>query len=80
MNRVVRVYSDATDKLVDEVDIEISDLERFRAEFEVLNESDPMVECYPIRKENIKFIGAYLKSELSWDFENYSYFVETDTT
>lgn len=52
------------------------DLEKFQQEFSESNVKNPMVDSYPIKKENTLFLKGYLNKEPSWDFSDNYYFVE----
>ncbi|RKZ68467.1 MAG: hypothetical protein DRQ48_08685 [Gammaproteobacteria bacterium] len=78
MNRFIRVYSNKTDKLISEVDVQSFDLMKFQNLFGVNDTENPMFDCFEVTPEIAGAIEAHLSSKPDWNFSAYSYFLETD--
>ncbi len=76
IKRYVSEFSNETEELISEYDLETFDLVSFQAEFKEASLENPMVDCFPILETNIRFIESYLDNTPNWDFEKNSYFVE----
>jgi len=80
IERVLRAYTNKTDRVAWEIAICGFSLPAFQAEFGVLNPEDPMFECFPVHPENVQFLEKYVANPRGWDFVAESYFVEAYTT
>jgi hypothetical protein len=76
IRRYIAEYSEETEELTAEYDLALFELSQFQKEFNEPNDKDPMVDCYPIKLENIGFLKRYIIDEPDWDFVKKSYFVE----
>ena len=76
VRRYIAVYSEKTEELIEEYDLAKFDLLQFQKEFNEPNPNDPMVDCYQITHNNVRFLQSYIADEPEWDFDSKSYFVE----
>ncbi len=76
VKRYITEFSEETEELVAEHDLDGFELLEFQKEFNEPNAEDPMFDCYSIKSENISFLKKYITVEPEWDFVNKSYFVE----
>lgn len=79
IKRFISVFSEKTEELTNEFELKGFNLREFQKEFCVKNQSNPMFDSYQIHRKNINFLKNYLAHEPEWDFENYSYFIETES-
>ena len=70
-------YSESTEDLEAEYDINYFDIDAFRIEFENTNSEFPMEGCFPIRWSNIEFLRKYMDQPPVWNFKLSSYFIES---
>ena len=76
VRRYVTEFSRETEEIIAEYELHSFDLRHFQREFCETNIDNPMFDCYPIEKGNVKFLKKYLAKEPKWDFIDKSYFVE----
>lgn len=76
VERYIAVYSQTTEELINEYPLTSFDLAAFQAEFNEPDPKYPMLDCYPVKPENLSFIRKYITPEPEWDFDANSYFVE----
>lgn len=76
VRRYVTEFSNSTDELIAEYELDSFDMTEFRVWFKVPTSGNPMFESYPILAENVEFIENYMGIKPEWDFEMNSYFVE----
>jgi hypothetical protein len=76
VERLIAVYSEKTDELVEELELSSFDLGIFQQAFKVPDKSDPMFNAYQIEPSHVDFISNFLTKQQSWDFKKYSYFLE----
>lgn len=76
VRRYITVFSEETEELIAEYDLASFNLAKFQTELNEPNSENPMFDCYPIKKENVKFIENYISNNIAWDFKSMSYFVE----
>ena len=76
VQRIITVYSEKTEELVDELELSSFNLKSFQNIFNVNDNENPMIECYEIEPKHVNSISKFLKQKYHWDFEKYSYFLE----
>ncbi|MFT5677138.1 MAG: hypothetical protein ACI808_003090 [Paraglaciecola sp.] len=76
VKRYITEFFEETEELIAEYDLGGFDLSKFQKEFNEPNAENPMLDCYPIKSENISFLKKYIDVEPEWNFVNKSYFVE----
>jgi len=76
VRRYITEFCEETEELIAEYDLASFDLAKFQNELNEPNKENPMFDCYPINKENVKFIENYISNNITWDFKKKSYFVE----
>ncbi len=76
--RTLSCYSNKNEQLVFDVQLQNFDLGKFQIEFHV-GEGNPMYDCFTISAKNLPFLKSFLPLSIgiNWDFNNYSYIVET---
>jgi len=72
VRRYITEFCEETEELIAEYDLASFDLVKFQNELNEPNNENPMFDCYPINKENVKFIENYISNNI----EKKSYFVE----
>lgn len=78
VRRYVAEYSENTDELLADYELETFELKQFQVEF-CENRDEPMFCCYPITVSKVDFMEGYLKEKINWDFANKAYFLEAST-
>jgi len=77
VRRFVAEYSETTDELLAEHELETFNLKQFQAEFDA-NNDDPMFYCYSITASKADFIEKYLRKKIEWEFTLKAYFLEAE--
>jgi len=77
VKRYITEFSEKTEELLAEYDLNSFELSEFQKEFNETNDKNPMFECYPIKPENVGFLKKYISDSPEWDFSSKSYFVES---
>lgn len=77
VRRYITEFSEDTEELIAEYDLESFELKQFQIELGEQNDENPMFDCYPIKEGNVEFLRKYLRREPNWDFVNNSYFLES---
>ncbi|TBW48719.1 hypothetical protein EZI54_20730 [Marinobacter halodurans] len=75
VRRFVTEYSNETEELLAEYELEAFELAAFQSKFGASNE-DPMFDCYEIGQQHVAFLKQYLAMIPVWDFSRSSYYVE----
>ena len=74
---VLSIIDGETEELIDVIQIPYFDLERFKVQFDVSNQTDPqMLDRYAVGPGDIAFINRALGLEIEFDFTNTAYFIE----
>lgn len=76
VERVMLVFSNATDELVTEYALPDFDLEAFRKWFNADGDDPLMYLCYMLVPKDVEFISGYLAEPVAFDFSQYNYSVE----
>lgn len=76
VRRFITAFSEESGELTAEYDLASFDLVKFQTEFNEPNDKNPMLDCYPIREANVRFIESYISNKIVWDFNKKSYFIE----
>lgn len=76
VRRYLTEYSNETEELIAEYDLQSFDLKLFQTEFCGPDRDNQMFDCYSIKESNVKFLKMHLVKEPEWDFVEKSYFVE----
>ena len=79
IRRVVRAYSNSTERELWSLPIHDFNLEAFQVEFQA-EVSDPMYDCWPITQKNLPFLSRHIVNPHGWDFINCTYFIEAEAT
>lgn len=77
--RLIRVFSNRTEKQIGEVELISFDLSAFQDEFCLNDKENSMFDCYRIEPGQIEFVENFIQLPIAWDFEEYSYFLEADS-
>lgn len=75
VRRYIAEYSEKTDVLLANYELDTFSLKEFQAEFKA-HDGEPMFDCYPIRQSNIEFLSKHVLTEPNWDFVTKAYFLE----
>jgi hypothetical protein len=75
VKRFLAVYSNKTDALLEEYEFKRFDLSAFQQHFGFFNDDPLMYYDYPISREDTEFVSKYLLGPITFDFDQYSYFV-----
>jgi hypothetical protein len=78
VQRVVTVFSNATEELVTELPLVNFDLAKFKSRFQPgpAGEDESMYGCYEVRPEDVEFVSAFLAEPHGFNFDKFSYSVE----
>ena len=79
MDRVIRAYCNKSEKLIWSIIISEFNLTSFKSEFNIKEIDNPMYDCYEIEPHNVPFIQKFIINIYGWDFDSFSYFLETES-
>ena len=75
VKRYLTVYSNETEWLLEEYEFERFNLSAFREQFGIFDNDPLMYTEYPVNPEDREFVSKYLSETVTFDFDQYSYFV-----
>ena len=78
MDRIIRAYCNRSENLIWSINISEFNLRNFKIEFNIKETDNLMYDCYKIEPHNVPFIQQYITNIYGWDFDSFSYFLETE--
>ena len=78
--RYIAQYHRNSDEFICEVELLGFDLFKFQKHFCVSDKSNPMFDCFSIKKEDFDFLKEYIAEDVRLNFHEYDFFLEAKDT
>lgn len=74
---VLHIIDGSDEDTVDVIELTSFELEAFRKQFDVPDQSDPlMLDRYAVGPDDVPFLTRYLKAPIAFDFTAFGYWIE----